>query len=117
MNKQLFNMHYYFYIIQILIQSESLIQNTDAKIDTNLYIACEEQLYVNLNNADYNFYIFRLFEKHESYNQIRSNHFTSVYILSEHRSSEVSDNTIVKDQLPQSCTKTIDFKYATCQTS
>ena len=33
---------------------------------------CEEQIYMNLNNTDYNFYFFPLFEKHECYKQIPS---------------------------------------------
>ena len=59
------------------------------------------------NNTDYWIFSAKLSEKYECYKQIpyllRSNHLTSVYILPEYYSIQVSENTIVEDQLPESC--------------
>ena len=56
-----------------------------------------------------------MFERHKCYRFLtfRSNHLASLYIQSEHSSSQVSGSNIIKDQLTGSC----DFKYATCQMS
>ena len=56
-----------------------------------------------------------MFEGHKCYRFLtfRSNHLASLYIQSEHSSSQVSGSNIIKDQLTGSC----DFKYATCQMS
>ena len=69
----------------------------------------KNKLYMNPNNTDYWILIYyplsclRNTNATNRFLTFRSNHLTSVYILPEYYSIQVSEKTIVEDQLPESC--------------